>query len=148
MKAAVVEWAYEDRITPLISRASCLAFRRSLSTSPSGDVALPDGLHVWAARYVGRRKFEAHTTLDHADIPVGFYKGCHIAPILWCGLARPRSLLAISARSVASYLTDAHLDAHHINIGRKPAERMDPIECLFQRKTTQQHCTDVERWDS
>jgi hypothetical protein len=61
MKSAVLDWyaVRKDR-TACISRTTCAAFRRSLtSDSFDGSIALPDGLQAWIARYRRTHAMEA-----------------------------------------------------------------------------------------
>jgi hypothetical protein len=61
LKTAILDWsATHDGRKPCISRDSCLRFRRSLTSNASlGNIAFPDGLHIWIARYRRKHKMEA-----------------------------------------------------------------------------------------
>ena len=60
LKSAVLDWAATDKgRKPCISRSMCLAFRDSLTSDRLNNVALPDGLQVWIAKYIRTRKMEA-----------------------------------------------------------------------------------------
>jgi hypothetical protein len=61
MKSAVLDWSVQQRARqPCISRSTCLTFRDSLASPRfTGDIALPEGLQVWIARYKRTRIMEA-----------------------------------------------------------------------------------------
>jgi hypothetical protein len=84
MKSAVLDWrATNIRRIPCLSRATCLAFCRSL-TSPNAieGICFPDGLQVWIARYRRTRVMEAQAFSDEMT-GVRHFKGYRILVITY-----------------------------------------------------------------
>lgn len=84
MKSAVLDWQTTARSrTPCISRRACMAFRASLtSDSATGDIAFPDGLQVWIARYRRTHKMEAQAFTEEM-IGTRQFKGYRILVITY-----------------------------------------------------------------
>jgi hypothetical protein len=82
MKSAVLDWRYADIRTPRISRSACIAFRESLTKSDADDIAFPDGLQVWIARYRRTHKMEALTFIEEM-IGARHFKGYRILVITY-----------------------------------------------------------------
>jgi hypothetical protein len=64
MKSAVLDWQPNVKRPRRISRPACMAFRASLMPGSKGDIAFPDGLQLWLAKYKRTRKMEAFSYVD------------------------------------------------------------------------------------
>lgn len=118
LKSAVLDWwATQDR-TPCILRTACMAFRRSLTSSSSDEIALPLGLQVWIARYRRTRAFEAQAFCEEMT-GARHFKGYRILVVTYVvgsfifQLTYPRWAKATRNRPAAPFF---RIDNDHVSV--------------------------------